>query len=438
MSKIYISFLGTNDYIPCIYYKENQDFECKDVRFIQEATIRFACSDWSSSDRILIFTTQEAYMKNWMNDGHVDRKTKRHLNRTGLKECISRLNLPCPMIRIQIPEGKSVEEIWEIFGKVYENLNQDDEVIFDITHAFRSIPMLAIVILNYAKVMKHITLGGVYYGAFEVLGSLDEAKRKPLEERRVPILDLTAFDQLLDWTVAVDRFTKAGDAGLIKPLAERGLKRLLAESKGKDLNATTIRGIGRTLESFCTSMATCRSELISPIGSRLKSLIEKCENAGLLPPFQPLFRLLREEIEPFNGEELSDGIAAAEWCFERNLIQQSATILREVVITYLVSHMQGNAKDSTERKIAAAAINIAFNRIRGRESEKDIQENIRERIQAYHQICDQKPELVKIWGPLAKLRNDLNHAGYVRDPKVPSGFSKELPKLIARVQSEIR
>jgi hypothetical protein len=119
--------------------------------------------------------------------------------------------------------------------------------------------MLAIVILNYAKVLKKVILKAIYYGAFEVLGSPHEASNLPIEKRKVPVYDLTAFDYLLDWTAAVDRFVEAGDASLINTLARGGLKQILAESKGKDRNAATIRNIGQTLESYCHAMATCRT-----------------------------------------------------------------------------------------------------------------------------------------------------------------------------------
>ena len=72
MARVYISFLGTNDYLTCTYfYKDN---EMQNVRFVQEATLNFFCSQWTSEDRILIFATGDAYEKNWLDNGHKDRK----------------------------------------------------------------------------------------------------------------------------------------------------------------------------------------------------------------------------------------------------------------------------------------------------------------------------------------------------------------------------
>lgn len=440
MSKVYISFLGTNDYLPCIYYRDKEGFQCENVRFVQEATIRYACSDWTSDDRILIFTTGEALKKNWRNNGHVDHKTKRCLVRTGLKECIACVGLQSQVMRVEIPEGKSEEEIWEIFNIVFESLEKGDEVIFDITHAFRSIPMLAIVILNYSKVMKNVALRGVFYGAFEVLGSIYEAKEKPLAERRVPIFDLTTYDQLLDWTVAVDRFVEAGDASLIDTLARSGLKQILTESKGRDGSATAIRDIGATMKTFCVAMATCRTEEIKQSAIKLKSQITQCPDTGLLPPFKPLFRMLGKQIETFKGDNLLDGIAAAEWCLQHNLVQQGATILREVMITYLLYTNGRDVNDSDEREYAAYAISEAFRRVTEPDLIKPQEEAAgaaTQKIDLYRRILDEKPRLVKIWGRLARVRNDLNHAGYVNDPMRAVKFSSQLPELIEGVKSVI-
>ncbi|WP_207679589.1 TM1812 family CRISPR-associated protein [Desulfonema magnum] len=68
MAKAYLSFLGTNDYIPCIYTDGNR--EVSDIRFVQEATLELCCREWGDEDRILIFTTDEAYKANWLDDGH--------------------------------------------------------------------------------------------------------------------------------------------------------------------------------------------------------------------------------------------------------------------------------------------------------------------------------------------------------------------------------
>ncbi len=71
MSNIYISFLGTTNYVPCHYYVG--DFRSPEpVRFVQEASILYNCTNWSADDRIVIFTTDDAKKMNWQDNGHCD------------------------------------------------------------------------------------------------------------------------------------------------------------------------------------------------------------------------------------------------------------------------------------------------------------------------------------------------------------------------------
>ena len=46
MARVYLTFLGTNDYLPCTYCF--QEKEIQGIRFVQEATVSMNCRDWSS------------------------------------------------------------------------------------------------------------------------------------------------------------------------------------------------------------------------------------------------------------------------------------------------------------------------------------------------------------------------------------------------------
>ena len=109
MSKLYLSFLGTNNYVSCIYYQEGGE-EVSDVRFVQEATVKIYCKDWGKTDRIRIFTTDEAYKKNWLDGGQTS-DDGRPL--AGLKSCLETLNQRADIQNVPIPDGKNEQEIWE-------------------------------------------------------------------------------------------------------------------------------------------------------------------------------------------------------------------------------------------------------------------------------------------------------------------------------------
>lgn len=426
MARVYISFLGTNDYLSCTYFHEED--EIQDIRFVQEATLNFFCKTWKPEDRIVIFTTEEANRKNWQDNGH-GHPCK------GLESCIKDLNLDAQITPVPIPAGKSEAEIWNIFRIVYELLHPNDEVIFDITHAFRSIPMLAIVILNYAKVMKNITLKGIYYGAFEVLGSIRDAQKIPLSERRVPILDLTAFDQLMEWSFAVDRFLKAGDAHQVSSLAEKSVKPALMVTKGQDTAAKTIRNMAKNLEEFTKTLSTCRGRNISMATTRLKQNINQCQGLELIQPFKPIFDRIKDQIDPFSGDPIADGIQAAKWCLEHNLVQQGYTIFQETLISYFIIKIN-EEPEGINREIATQAAKIYLDNLPVAQW-KSLARTHEKTTRKFLEFYRTKDELIKIYRNLSGDRNDLNHAGHKPTPMKADKFSLKLRDYIQKTEQHI-
>ena len=377
------------------------------ARFVQEATLRLFCRQWRKTDRILIFTTRLAYEKNWQDNGHGD-------GRKGLEQRIRDLALKAEVLRIDIPDGHSEEEIWQIFSTVFNNLSKGDEVVFDITHAFRSIPMLAVVVLNYAKVLKNIRLQGIFYGAFEKLGPPWAVEAMPIEDRKVPILDLTAFDQLLDWTLAVDRFLGAGDAKAVSALATKAVMPILKESSGVDTAAAAIRKLSNSLENYTRNLATCRIPEISQSVVALREKLEKNRHVDLVKPFFHLFEPIEQQVCEFKGDIVGDGIQAARWCLECNLIQQGVTILFETLITYFLHRIQADYLDESLRNAASSAVQLYSQKKPESEWTGDaaVHANITKKI---IELCGKNAEVAKLMDRLGKVRNDINHGGCKKD-----------------------
>ncbi|MCK5681854.1 CRISPR-associated DxTHG motif protein, partial [bacterium] len=85
---------------------------------------------------------------------------KRFLRR---HQCLLKMNLSCQIQAVLIPNGKSEGEIWEIFNLVCDQLGEKDEVVLDVTHALRSLPLLAKVVLQYMRVLKDVVLNGIFF-----------------------------------------------------------------------------------------------------------------------------------------------------------------------------------------------------------------------------------------------------------------------------------
>lgn len=445
MANVYISFLGTNDYVECIY--RHDGFEpVGPVRFVQEATIRNTCRDWGYEDRILIFATREAERKNWLDNGHRTRDGQ-ILERDGLEKCITRMNLPVPHQKIDILEGYTEDEIWEIFKRLNDCLNQGDSVIFDITHALRSIPLLAMTVLNYAKSLKQVRIEGIYYGAFEALGSIEQVKAMKVEERKVRILDLTALDRLMDWTVATDRFIYGGDARMVGALAKTSVREILRETRGQDVVARTIRGLGDALELFTWAVATCRGPDITDVTTKLKDKVRACRDLNLLPPFRSLFETMETRLQPFTGQTLKDGLAAVRWCLNHNLIQQGFTILQETLISFVLEETGGDILDLDQRTMASYAFKIANERLSRKARQSGTQPSSADK-QSDPEALERTVRFIQQSGILCREvartidpRNDLNHAGFrkektMRASKAPS-FGDKLRAILDAVEDLI-
>jgi len=439
MANVYMSYLGTNKYISCIYYDTaNQTHEC---RFVQEATLLFNCKDWTENDRIIIFTTDDAYQKNWINSDKYNPETNANDSTPGLESCIQSLNLKPQVSQISIPKGVSQDEIWGIFRATYDQLNPGDTVTFDITHAFRTIPMLAIVVLNYAKIMKQIQLKGIFYGAFETLGSIQQAANIPVEQRKVPIIDYTALDQLLEWTTAIDNYIKTGHYEHIGSLTEKEARYLLSKSKGQDIQFRNFRNLGVHLQKFSEDLSTVQGLSISGDVQRIKRSITQCIGLDLNEPFKPVFQKIQSYMDAFIGEpseaSSSEGapkeetasselalteysipnlIQAAQWCLDHNMIQQSITLIMETMISYFLDQIHVNPIDFKNRQTMEYRnlVNRVLNRfINGSQYNDDSHPDICKKLMVYF---TQHEDLVKNYWDMIYIRNSINHAGHSQSP----------------------
>ncbi len=440
MRNVYLSFLGTNDYIPCTYLKSEMP-PVENVRFVQEATLELLCREWSPSDRGFIFVTTDAEKRNW-NDNGFEKSLEEEDIREGLDTRIGGLRLPFPVEKVPIPEGFTETQIWDIFQTIFDRLEPEDRTFFDITHALRSIPTLAIVVLNYARVLKNISIAGIYYGAFEALGPIQEVKKMPLEKRRVEVLDLTALESLLAWSGAIDGFLKTGSAEQIRVLAGQEFGHIRKTNEGLRKTAASLEKLAKSIAEFADAVSTCRGPKIPSMAAQVRTnlvraqkILEETENVGTGRAFRPLFDRVRDEIRVFPEARFNGGIEAARWCLDHRLIQQGYTILQETLASCIKEQFQEEAV----QKLAITAVRLYSTKTPPEEwkGEAGKPENklIMDRLFKFFE--GNKP-LVDLLQSLPQERNDLNHAGYVKDPKDSKHFFSKLEVYIKKAEDILR
>lgn len=92
--KVFISFLGTNNYLQTHYELNGKHSPV--VRFIQQALIGFLCKDWTENDSILIFYTggaNGAYVKNWLDNGQTFFNEDEQIEKVGLHTNIAKYEI---------------------------------------------------------------------------------------------------------------------------------------------------------------------------------------------------------------------------------------------------------------------------------------------------------------------------------------------------------
>jgi CRISPR-associated Csx2 family protein len=414
--KVFISFLGTNNYIPCNYYTEGDETaKVSNVRYVQEAVIRLYCKDFSEGDRFCFFLTKDAKEKNWLDNGHSDRNNTPIPNE-GLFTRLKKMNLSVEISPIQIEEGFTTEQIWHIFSSIFESIQPNDELIFDITHAFRSLPMLGMVLINYAKVLKNINVLEIHYGAFEKLGPAWQVEKMPIEERNAPILNLVSFSELQEWTKAAEIFIRYGNSKALSFLAQKEINPLLrGEQNDKTKIAREFNNLAKSLEGVTDSLNTNRgTEIVSgSIFKKLNEAIQKLSDDNFIVPMKPILEKISEKTDQFNTiQDWKNGFLAVEWCINHNLIQQGITMLQESLFTYFCIIHNLDYKKEADRDLISSCFYIRNNNCENNSDKWNvIAKNNADKVII---ILESLPkELASDYDSLTQgARNDINHGGF--------------------------
>lgn len=444
--KVFLSFVGLSEYITCNYYfNGNEQDKSEPTRFIQEAIIKHECSDWNENDGFYFFATPAARASNWengifkSNDDFADIKKDTH--KDGLKKILND-NIGLKNFNIvSINNGSTESEIWEIFHKISDCIQPEDCIYLDITHAFRSLPMLGIVILNYLKAIKNISVGEIYYGAFEKLGNSEEVQKKELEDRNAPVLKLRSFNDIMNFSFAAKLFTDYGNADLLC----QNINETWTNPK-TDFERKLRSNLSKKLEEISMDLQTCRGGKICD-GDSFRQLyetfnsleeIERQEPGNVnYKALGPILKNIKEKFKDYSTQkDVNNGFVAAQWCFDHGMYQQSATMLQETIVSYCTSKVLPYNVDSEcqthEAKDCRELIESYLQFDPSRKSSEIWKDNLDNLVKEHPSFSkeDIEEKLNKIsalrskFQSLTTLRNNLNHAGFVVKKELGKGFEE--------------
>lgn len=407
--KVFLSFLGATRYLPSKYYVNKENII--ENRFVQIASLFSHCQDFGKDDYIYIFTTPTAKKKNWEDFFWEDKKE----TTKGLKSELDKSNLKCNYEAIDIDEETSEEKIWETFDIVFKKLKNYDEIVFDITHGFRSSPMLLMVLINYAKFLKNITVRKILYGAYEARNENNETK----------IWDLTNFALLQDWTSASNEFLNFGNSTSISKLTKNEAIPFIKSNTEKKEIAKKISLFASELNKFTTDISTVRGYEIY-LGKtfvNIRNIIKEIEQLNFIQPLGPLLNAISKKIEPFKANYIFNILKIVDFCINHNMTQQGITFLQEAIISFVLKNNNlewffsdsGNKKTIINNRDLASSV---LNYIENIKNPSFVKEGWNWKYWD-KQIIDTLlqdvfvSKISDIYSKLGKFRNDINHGGLI-------------------------
>ena len=409
--KVFISFLGTNNYVECIYNYKGMNSE--PVRFVQEALIKHTCNNWTEEDKIIIFCTSKASTGeigskelNWYDNGHD--KLYCEIEKIGLENRLidlkAKTKIKAEIQEIDIKSGFTENEIWDIFNTIYKQLRTGDEIYLDVTHAFRSIPLFSIVLFNYSKFLLGAHLVSVVYGAFEKLGPAYKVRTMKMEQRIVSVIDLMNIICLQEYTQIASGLNEFGK---IRNLTDVICSTDEVDNVLKQL-ALSIRNIDDYIATIDLKKIK-EGKYIASFRNNYKNVIKK---EAVIDPIANILKRLNDEIadfEPINS--LKNIEVAINWTIKHDMLMQTYPLAEEYIIMYLadlyVEYKPENMKSKVFREFVGSILGMPESDFESRNWQYKLAEfpQSAEAIAEKEIIKDIRPK----YDEIRRARNSLAH-----------------------------
>ena len=262
-----------------------------------------------------------------------------------------------------VKSGENEEELWEIFDKfisIFESLDNDDEIFFDVTHAFRSLSILTLLMAEFGKINNSFRNSKILYGMLK-------------KDQPSVVLDLSMFFEVLDWAKAIDNLKNNGNSFELRKLIE---------------NSNFSKEVTNTFKNYSNALSVSDMGALQQSIKVLKGkmdLFEKADNRML----RLISKDLSQFVNRFNIEKLFKfQLELAIWYSENNNYAMAYISLAEAIISCIC---EKEGLDPTDRD--------------DREEAKKI---LRE-YGDYKLSTKDKQKINKIYFTINRIRNNIAH-----------------------------
>lgn len=349
MAKVLISFLGTGPVI------DQEKREYKSAKYLidgkeyQTPFVSAALSDHLNVEKRIILGTaksmweefyryfagkEECFEEDFFYElGDYSEKANHQTTDFGLLMNIEK-KLSASKILI-LKYGLNEEElrynISEVF-RIESLLENNDEVYIDITHGFRSFPILAQQIIFYLKEIssKNINIKSFYYGMLDASRELGFA----------PIVDMKILLEMNDWLIGASEFKNNAEGSRIRDLLAKKDEKLAAK-----------------VDNFSKAVKINYAHEIKKQIEQLKKLdIEGLQN----PEKMLLKEVFNDFLNRFPDLQTASSfqLELSTWYFKKKIYGSSYIILAEAILSFLVEKVDGaNIYDKKIRDFVKYTIN---------------------------------------------------------------------------------
>lgn len=428
MAKIFISFLGTGVGDPSLptpgYHEVLYRFEDGNpshlTRFAQRAIIEKHGPE--SFDRICLLMTEQS-------------KTRHR--QLLIDELVS---IGC-LEHSQIQEDDSIttnqnaEQQWEWFDALQKLIDDGDQVIFDFTHGFRSVPIIFSTAISFLQKVKRFELLHAYYGYVDQKAGKNE------------IIDMAKFYRINEWADGVARLVDTADASKLAALAEEGKDDGFAALNDPKL-VKALRDLTNLIKNIdVNNVGKKADEALNLIQQKSK----QCSGADK--------QLLQMVIGKFEGLAITTNnhydnnyfklqLVLTEILLKHGLYMQAFTVMRECIGTLVMVNKQNfpsyylNQDQAKLRYTLSDMFISIFNVGKLEDSRhKNKQEFIDIVAPFYKKLVNLSnspiPILRSFVKDLSNLRNGFSHA-WVSKNGVPQNIEKQAQQFLVKLEQVIK
>ena len=415
MSKIFVSFLGTGSpgktpgYDRVVYSINESRIP---TEFAQRAIIEHHGA--ASFDRIHLLMTPES------KDKHLNLLQAELLSIGVRPESIHE--------DASITTSMVASDQWRWFERLLDIIRDDDEVIFDFTHGFRSVPIIFSTAIGFLQKARNFSLRHVYYGC-----KFDNSEQGE-------IVDMVRFYRINDWADGVSRLIETADASKLARLATEETDGGFETLNDPEL-VEALQNLTDIIKNIDVNRVASTADTALTI---IETKLQTCTGADeqLLRMVQDKFAALASRI-PASGRYdqayFRTQLALTDMLLTHHLPMQAFTVMRECVASIGMLGVTGkyakktmNSSDGHKYRHRFGELFVTlcqFPRVDWKywkPEEKRVPENVMQDFQhllPFYEILETTgiaSLLQSFVRPMVDLRNKFDHAWTTNSQGVPS------------------